>query len=418
MCEVRNHRLIVRIRHFPEQLLYAILEVLMPRSLESLPSELLSHVVSYFDTVWTLSCLALTCRKLNLYIQSNDGYRAFVQSRYPSSQTPPYWKDAVHGLTTLSRAWDHKSLLARCIQPPSTGGYPPPHTQNRRPHGQTMGYQPIIDSYESWTGLHWTSRRQIVAWGAGAELILRVKWMGRDVDKEWQSARARKESTKEFDQHHHRSRWWRVTDSSYKDGRDDITAIRLLRDSQKPLVHCEYVIVGRASGELDMVSIHHEIPNAWKKEIHFKNEGQNIRSISVDSTEQPLLAVCVGDRTIAIYSVSAGHNIALPLGKIHLTPVCSSEEHSWVCFTVFLRHDRLAVSFGPSIEPIQIFKIRFDAIPSHPIRTFSMHEKCREGVTEIRRGMVNVLVPLPQLSVAGRSEGDLFLSGGHDGVIR
>ncbi|KAL8721016.1 MAG: hypothetical protein Q9225_002221 [Loekoesia sp. 1 TL-2023] len=112
--------------------------------------------------------------------------------------------------------------------------------------------------------------------------------MGPETEKKWQSARHGKANLKEFDQHHHRSRWWRVMDPVHRDGKDDITAVKLLQDSQKPLAHYEYIIVGRANGELRMISINHELHNAWKIETHFVTAGENIRSISVNSAQRPL----------------------------------------------------------------------------------------------------------------------------------
>ncbi len=393
----------------------------MPISLTDLPSELLAHIVSYAENLRTLSCLALTCRKLHEYIDSNDSYRAFVQSRYPSYHIPPSWKQAAHGLTTLSRALDRKSIVARCIRPPPDPNQPRPRGQPRRPRGQTMGYQPVIDSYESWTGSDWTSRRQVLAWGAGAELVVRVTWMGKGLQEEWQAARRNPQRLKEFDQHRHRSRWWRILGPWHRDGPDDITAIKILRDPHRPRSHCEYVIIGRANGELDMISIDHNARDAWKRETCFIGEGQHfIRSISVSPAEQPLLAACINELTIAIYSIPTGRACAgrdgeLPLGKIQLDSPGDSCR-AWL--VVFLRQNLLAVSVGPSIEPIRIFDARPGAISSHPLRTLSIHEKWMEGVTTIPRGTVNALVPLPQSSPVVGEEGDLFLSGGYDGTVR
>ncbi|KAL8936892.1 MAG: hypothetical protein Q9216_004694 [Gyalolechia sp. 2 TL-2023] len=278
-----------------------------------------------------------------------------------------------------------------------------------------MGYQPVIDSYETWTGSDWTSRREVLAWGAGAELVVRIKWMGPDIEKQWQSARLNKDSkdnVKEFDQHHHKFQWWRVTNPSHRDGHDDITAVKLLRNGQRPLDHCEYVVIGRANGELDMVSIDRTIMGTWKMETRFLTDGRNIRSASINSADQPLLAACVDDHTIAVYPISAGHDFVPPLGKIQVT---SSEDSCRIWSTVFLRQDRLAIGLGPSVDPIQVYEIKPDAISSQPIRRFAIHENCFKGYPTI--GSVYPLVPLPQSSSSSASEGDLFLSGGHDGII-
>ncbi|KAI4187931.1 MAG: hypothetical protein LQ348_003994 [Seirophora lacunosa] len=383
----------------------------MPKSLEDLPPELLAQIVSYSANARTLCCVALTCRKLHEFFQSNEGYRAFVQRRFPSIQTPPCWKDAAHGLTTLSRAWDRKSIVARCIRPPQ-GPWKPRFQDQRRARGQTMGYQPVIDSYGIWTDTDWKSRKEILARGAGAELTIRLKWMGSGIEEQWQSARRNNESTLEFDQHHHRSKWWTVKDPLVREGQDDITAVKCLKHWQKPLSNREYIIVGRASGKLDMLSIDYDTPDEWRYESHFITEEQHIRSASVSSAEQPLLAACISDRTVTIYSVSTGHDFLPPLGKIQVTDPNVSE-FNWVWYTTFLRQDRLAVSLGPSTAPIQIFDVRPRAIPSHPIRTFSIQEKSREGRIGLLKASISSLVPLPSAS-----EGNLFLSGGYDGIIR
>ncbi|KAL8938438.1 MAG: hypothetical protein Q9211_003201 [Gyalolechia sp. 1 TL-2023] len=279
-----------------------------------------------------------------------------------------------------------------------------------------MGYQPVIDSYESWIGSDWTSRREVLAWGAGADLVIRIRLMGSDTEEKWQSTRRSKDSKqnrKGFDQHHHRPQWWRVTSPSHRDGQDDITAVKLLRDGQKPLGHREYVIIGRANGELDMASIDRGIRDTWKMETRFLTDGRIVRSASINSAEQPLLAACIGDHSVAIYSISAEDDPVPPLGRIQITP---SENSCRVWSTVFLRQDRLAISLGPSVDPIQIFEIKPDAISPQPIRRFAIHENCFKGYPT--RGSVYPLAPLPRSSSSDALEGDLFLSGGHDGITR
>ncbi|KAI4179623.1 MAG: hypothetical protein L6R41_007731, partial [Letrouitia leprolyta] len=383
----------------------------MPITLEDLPPELLAQIVSHTDSARTLVAIALSCTKLYNFIE-REGYRVFVQNRYSSIQTPPFWKDATHALTTLSRAWDRKSFVARCLQPPPDPAQRRPANHTRRERGQTMGYQPVIDSYESWTASNWTSRREVLAWGAGAELVIRVKWMGLDVTEECQAIRRSKDSQEGFDQHHHLSQWWRVKSPSYKDGQDDITAVMLLRDEQKPLGHCEYAIIGRANGDLNLVSIDRGIRNAWRMEAQFLTDGQIIRSASINTAKQPLLAACVDDHTVAIYSVSISQDPVQPLGKIQIT---RSDSSCRIWSAVFLRQDRLAIGLGASIEPIQVFETKPDAISSQPIRKFALHENCFHS--HPTAGSVHSLAPLPQSLSSSALEGDLFLSGGHDGIV-
>ncbi|KAL9601930.1 MAG: hypothetical protein Q9219_002154 [cf. Caloplaca sp. 3 TL-2023] len=275
-----------------------------------------------------------------------------------------------------------------------------------------MGYQPVIDSYESVTGLDWTSRKEVLAWGAGAELFIRVNWMGPDVEEEWQSALRTKASLTDFDEHHHKSRWWRIKDPSHREGQDDITAIQLLRKSQIPVGGCEYIIVGRASGELGMLSINWEARDTWKTETRFMTDGESIRSASVNSAIPPLLAACVADQAVAIYATFTGNESVSPLGRIQID---SSENPCRIWSVRFLRQDRLALGLGPSVEPVKVYEVRHDSVPSQPIRRFPMHERYSIGGPV--RGTVHPLVALPRSS-PGALEGDLFLSGGSDGIIR
>ncbi|CAO1604686.1 hypothetical protein XANCAGTX0491_008230 [Xanthoria calcicola] len=384
----------------------------MSMSLENLPPELLGNVVSYIDEVKILLRLTLTCKKLHDFIE-RDGYRIFVQTRYPPP-IPPFWKDATHALTKLARAWEQKSLIPRYIKPPQDADKPRARQPGSRTRGQTMGYQPVIDSYEAWIGPDWSSRRETLAWGAGSDLVLRVKWMGPEVESRWR--RTPPGQSESFDQHHHESTWWQISEPELLSGRDDITTINLLRNEQRPSSDAEYTVVGRASGGLDLVSTKHKDPRSWKRETRFETDGQTVRAVSVNKAIPPLLAACLGDRIIAIYHiVIGGEGPVQCLGKIHFDSL-KSPCRLWS--TVFLRHDRLAVSLGPHVEPIRVFEIQPDSIPSKDLRRFSF--------TELRHGQhapgkpttAYALAPLPRSSCPSESEGDLFLSGGYDGTIR
>ncbi|KAL8926315.1 MAG: hypothetical protein Q9172_001824 [Xanthocarpia lactea] len=379
----------------------------MPASLDDLPPELLGHIVSYIEEAVTLLRLTLTCKKLHGYVE-RDGYRIFVQRRFPHP-VPPFWKEATHALTKLSRAWDHKSLITRYIEPPQNAIKPRTRKPGVRVRGQTMDYQPVIDSYETWTGSDWTSRREAVAWGAGAHFVLRVKWIGPDIDSKWQRTKRGKSTF--FDQHHHSIRWWRISEPTSVDGTDDITTISLLRNEQKPSSDAEYLVVGRASGGLELVSVQHKVQWSWKSETRFDTDDQSVSSASVNTAVHPLLAACLGDRTIAIYQIlTIGQDLIQPLGRIRFESLGSPCR---LRSTVFLRQDRLAVSLGPHVEPIRIFDVRPDAIPSKDIRRFSFAES-----DSGRPATAYPLSPLPRSSCPCESEGDLFLSGGYDGIIR
>lgn len=106
-----------------------------------------------------------------------SGWRLFVITKFPSISISAFWKDATHALTTLSRNLDRRAFIADDLEPRGQIHCLPDSTvQERwlRPRGQTMGYQAVLDSYEEWTANDWSTRKSVVAWGAGAELVLKV----------------------------------------------------------------------------------------------------------------------------------------------------------------------------------------------------------------------------------------------------
>ena len=138
----------------------------------------------HFKIFKTLSSLSLACKRLHDFVEA-EGFAVY---NFPSIQTPSYWRDAADALTTLLRAWKGKAFGARpihlekdVIRIPQRRARP---SQGRRLREQTTDYRPVIDCYEE-TGKSWISKKEVLAWGAGAELSMRVMSMGEDVEEEW-----------------------------------------------------------------------------------------------------------------------------------------------------------------------------------------------------------------------------------------
>ncbi|KAL8793585.1 MAG: hypothetical protein Q9195_003848 [Heterodermia aff. obscurata] len=392
----------------------------MPLSFESLPTELLLQIVAYCNTARTLLQLSLTSRKLNQFVQ-NDGFRVFVQSRFPSLQTPPFWRDAAHALTTLSRNWDRKAFIARSIFPPE------PQSLERSPGAswlqrqrkrsqQTMGYQSFIDSYERWTGGNWRSRHEVVTWGAGAELMMRSKKTGDLAEKEWHS-RERTQNHTFLDQHHHMHDWFVYKEHGVIDGRDDITSVNLLRGvGDGP----ERVLIGRANGTLDQVSI--SAPKASSMVLcTYATGGRPVRSATLNAAPRPILAACLADNAIALYPSDAIAKHIAPLDEVTAVPP-GAPGRTWS--SRFLCRNRLAVGHGPSDHPILVYEISQTGFSQAPLRTFDIQP---DTAAEESNGPVSTnsvhtsvypIVPIDPSSAASGAEGDIFLSGGYDGNIR
>jgi len=399
--------------------------------LSELPFELLTQIVSHIPTAKSLLSLSLTCKRLHEYVV-REGYRVFVQSRFPSISTPPYWEDAAHALTTLSRAWDRKAFIARCIGPSDTAVRLPKGSQTpdygRRQRRQTMGFQPVIDSYEDWTADKWSSRKEVLALGAGAELVVRLKTMGDRAEQMSQLASIDGERLEEFDQHHHKIQWLAYKEDEHLEGRDDITSVSLLRPWQRtrqyPSTGEEEVVVGRASGELDLLALSASDEQSYVS-TRYITEGRLVRSANISPSQDTLLAACLSDSALALYPLRSTDLEVSPFSEISVIP-SGKPGRTWS--TRFLTHDRLAVGLGPSIEPIHVYTLSSDGISSEPLRKFGtagadvkMFGDDRvdtTGCTISGTSSVYPIAPIATSSQAGGMEGDIFLSGWYDGVVR
>ena len=405
----------------------------MSSYLSDLPFEILSSIVAHVDIARTLLHLSLSCKRLHDYIEK-DGFRVFVQNRFPSVQPPPPWKDAAHALTSLSHAWDRKAFQAKSIQPPHhvvqlpRGRKSLYHRQSSRP--QTMGYQSVIDSYEEQIKEDWTSRREVLVWGAGAELIMRLTDKGEEAEIKRQRASSsrsyrsgRKGFTLQFDRSHHQTRWISYKESWETDGRGDITSIKLLRPLQRYSNDAEQVIIGRANGSLDRVAL--SASRVTSNIItRYSTNGRFVRSVSLSSTSDPILAACLSSNTIALYPTRSSTQNTAPDQEIS---VLSDERSSKVWSTQFLTPERLAVGLGRTKEPIHIYEIASNGINDIPLRKFGLADTDTESSSDIgilstaqTTGGASVypIVPVSPASQAGSATGTTFLSGWYNGSIR
>ncbi len=291
-----------------------------------------------------------------------------------------------------------------------------------------MGYQPVIDSYEEWTGEGWSSRNQILAWGAGAELVIRLKTMGHIAEKMWQEAANDKERVERFDQHHHMNQWLVYKLDEHKEGRDDITAVNILRPWQRSRNHAssdqEEVVVGRASGQLDLLAFS---ASTQKAKIHtsYMTDGRSVRATSISPSNDPLLAACLSDTALVLYPRWNTDRDTEPISEVSVIP-SGKPGRTWS--TRFLTHDRLAVGLGPSTEPLHVYDIGPDGISSAPLRKFStagadvkLYGDDRvdtNGSTTSGTSSVYPIAPIAASSQAGGREGEIFLSGWYDGAVR
>ncbi len=389
-----------------------------------LPPELLGCILAEIETARALSHLSVTCKNLHAFIERH-GYRIFVQSRFPSINLPilceirgddgmgsarhtsRFWKDAAHGLTTLSRNLDRRAFVAQGIRHPDSnvsnrviGTF-----RRRRPFGPSMGFVPVIDSYEVWSGGDWASRKEVVAWGEGSKLVVRRRNMGPGREKSEHDL---------LSQPPLRPRWDTYTKWGLREGVDDITTLSLLL---RDLEDKEEILVGRASGSLERVLL-----DGWKDKealTSYDTQGMPVRYTTVHDNDKSVAAACLGDHTVAFYPLrSEGENTESYLQ----TSIREAGKNVRTWSAKFLRKGRVAVGLGRSKQPIHIFDLdQRSQTFERAIEVLFDDSANMDGLDSGTHSLgtsVYSITPLPPSSTSSGAEGDVFLSGAYDAHIR
>ena len=389
-------------------------------TLSTLPFELLSQIITHVETARTISKIASSCKRLHIFAQQ-DGYRAFVQKRFPYIQPPlvhssSFWRDAAHGLTTLSRNWERKALLAWSIHPGPEIGQDARMQRTYFRAGQTMGFVPVIDSYESWYGGDWSSRKEVVVWGAGAGLVMRVKTMGRKAEQLWDPTKNRHPES--FSPHKHHFTWAKYHQGGTIEGRDDITSINVL--SQKGAEDAEQIVVGRASGLLSLVQVC-PLQKSNETLVSFVTKGRPVRSATVNPNGR-LLAACLSDNDIAVYPISS---CTAEVSAASEDSASDSKKSGRTWCSRFLSDNKLAIGHGAAKNPISVYEVGRAQPLNKDVRSVGLSDgdsgtdNRLEAPADLYADATSVysLVSLPPNSVTG-GRGEVFLSGAYDGYVR
>jgi len=389
-------------------------------ALTDLPPELLDHITTYLPTANSLANLSRTNRALHTFVEKS-AWRTFSDLHFPSlcPKTSPSWKLTARTLTGQSRAWDRRAFVARYVEPHGDiTAFPGKRKVDRwkPPRGQTIGFTPHMGVYEQIT--KGGGKREILAYSAGAEVCVRTR--------EWRTGKNGKEKDK--------VNWRTYRPLTAYEGRDDVTAVHLVRpqSGEKGVK----MITGTANGDLQMLTLPDVAADDTEKEkVYLTTQGQSVRSSSLLQREgrPDLLAAEVGDSKICLYSLEDGQPKISPSSQIDIKSaaqengdVLSKAYRPWS--TNFLSGSHLAIGLGPSAEPIHIYTLTPSGISSDYVRKFTLSDHDLEdrsdeiapgGVARKPMSSVYPVIPLPPSSATSSSQdGQVFLSGAYDGIIR
>ncbi|KAJ4381664.1 hypothetical protein N0V86_003028 [Didymella sp. IMI 355093] len=372
-------------------------------TLSTLPNEIISIIASHFDRPRDLLHLALTSRRLSQFAIL-DGWKALLKGRFNINGLDTDARNSVHGLTTLYRNWDRKGFIARYLEPSieTTSLNTWESAPWRGPRGQTMGYQPSIDSYEETLG-SWDRRREALVWSAGTQIVMRVK-----------ASRSNREddikySTRAIDSFGHTNTWYTYKIPDGDEGRDDITSLRLLRPHQKEQGF-ESMVFGTASGQLARLDV--DPQQSQTIEQSFNTLNRSVGALTVSSSSTPLLAATLGDTTLSLFPLDCDVSEQAVEAVSEVMPTIQGARTGRIWSCNFLSDDKVAIGIGPSSEPIQVYKITSDGFLSAPYRSLTL------GTSRSSQTSIYPILPVSNWAQGGSEAGNVFLSGGYDGIVR
>ncbi|KAI2788877.1 hypothetical protein POX_e06901 [Penicillium oxalicum] len=358
-----------------------------------LPSEIICQVVLHLPTANAITRLAQTCRRIHKILKAEEAwlFRAFVRSKFPGIQTPPFWKDAVCALTSRSRALDRLGIIGRFVTVPDSEtvtriGVPDAVRQDN----PTLGYRPPIDSYEIWNGESWAAKKEVLAWGAGEKLLLRTRHTGKHCSDDWVLFNGVDEPS----------------------SHDDILGLHLLDAEHGKDGDVENVIFGRRRGDLRQVALSSSAADYEYKKT-FQTEGLELSDTDLMRGPDPILCAQFLQGATALYQVASEKEIVQPFAWIQ--PERSSRGRR----AKLLSSTRIAVATMNERDSLIISRIRPDGV-----YTEETIEAGLLGVNsnQIQRNhhapqAISVIEPLHDHPLADHS-GNVFLAAWGDRAVR
>lgn len=398
--------------------------------LDKLPPEILGDICCYLASAQSFRNLALCNHTLNEFIKA-QGWKTFIRTQFPASSTSVLAsgvnaEDAAKSMTSLSRSWDRRAVLATRLHPNSSDphfGREDHHEAPRRPWAhwrprfrfrqrgqQTIGFQPVIASQEEVLNSEWTRRREFVVWGAGAQLGFRMKHTGVKAEE-----RTKEQELDQLDQHGNDIKWNTFQPEASRDGADDITSLKLLsreyvsRHSKSSSDKVD-VITGTAAGRLALskMEIRPGQEALLKKEFVYRTGRiSSVRSIDISPCED-LLVSGYSNGLIMLHFVYNRDRRGFPISNVSLD---HNHGHLWA--TSFLSNTRIAVGSGRCYQPLHIYEITHSGLSENPVRSYTFADD--QSSSEVF-GSVGCIEKLPD--APGLSSEVVFLTGHTDGAVR
>ncbi|KAJ5746564.1 hypothetical protein N7520_011746 [Penicillium odoratum] len=355
--------------------------------LSQMPSEIVVHVAIYLTTISDLTNLAQTCHRLHKIFNAEESaiFRSFVQEQFPSIPVPPFWKDAARALTARSRALDRLGIIGRFVIPPATTiriGL----NQPRRLDNPTLGYRPSIDSYEIWNGERWADRREVLAWGAGHQLVMRTKQSGSRPKEQWVSFNDLEEA------------------SSY----DDICGVHLIQPESDKDTDVEHLIIGRMRGDIVHVALSVDTATHEYKRKFMTSGNLLERTDVADHT----MAAHFDNGSVALYQLENENTKVEPFAWVGL----EGDQSRRGRYSKLLSSSRIAMATGQIKDSLSISTVSPNGVcldREIGLKSLDIEDQVGRSVNAV----ITAIASLNKHPIAG-SPGDVFLATWGDRKIR
>ncbi|KAI0395233.1 hypothetical protein F5Y17DRAFT_207974 [Xylariaceae sp. FL0594] len=317
--------------------------------LDTLPTDVLLLILAYLDTARSLANLRATCRGLHLFISAN-GWSEFVKTRFRSLNLPTVssneaWLELARDLTSQSRDWSRRAFFFHTLSPP----VPRQRNGRRIRTGQSIPASILVDAHENRTG---SLVEELVLWGAGEDILGRIrrKHGASVVSESW---------------HCHRG-----TEAGFAAGRDDTTAISILKSGPSEDGQTLRAAVGRANGDLRLISVRgsdfgrtllrfrpSSSSSILQGQIQSVDLVSDSRTLVAGTKESVLLYPIEDPETGRLEAAPAEAPSVDPAIALSLKDVPQSPSFEFIRSIKSVNRNTIAVALNRSFDPIRVLSV-------------------------------------------------------------
>ncbi|PNP80858.1 hypothetical protein FNYG_05830 [Fusarium nygamai] len=366
-------------------------------SLASLPDDIVLDIVEHLDTARDVAHVSALTKHLQSLIRQ-DGWRAFVKTRFPSLQidtnSETRWSSVADRATYLDRCWEKRGFWVNVLHEKKNQ---PERFQRRVAGSQSVLFHSVLDAR-----LMSSLSNEVIAAGVGENLMVCIKPVDGQQDA-----------------------WYQIGghDHGYRAGTGDVTATSVTENDGIP-----NVVVGRANGDISIHSGRDEFATVTKhlnptdeallshaSDPMRKSPGQVAVSSLQWHPETHLLASGKGS-VLTLYNLSVSDDQVLsPLDYYEFSKASPADEASLLRSTKFMGKDIMACALGGTRNPL-----RWGQLTPAGLQFFNAHSNSMyvDDSSRLISGGVSEKTTIRAIEpVRGGSE-NLLLSAWDDGTYR